>query len=307
MISMRQIQQFIAVAEELHFNRAAARLGMAQSPLSQAIRGLEERIGVPLFERDRRGVELTAAGRVFLNEARALVASGEQAIRRARWAHEGGDERLAIGFVGSTGYTLLPQLVREFHSAHPGVRLAVIEGTSISQVEALRSGRLDLGIIRATGAETPFLSTKVLLREHMLMALPRSHPLAKNVRIRLAELSGDKFVLFAPAGPAPMHAMLVSTCREAGFEPTFEYEVQHLPSAIGVVASGAAVAMLPASLAAVRHKDVVFKRLVGAGSEMTFDALAAWSPSNDNPSLGKLLATLPDLSAGASEAASTSA
>ncbi|WP_132523285.1 LysR family substrate-binding domain-containing protein [Rhizobium sp. BK376] len=185
-------------------------------------------------------------------------------------------------------------LVRSSHSAHPRVRLAVIEGTSISQVEALRSGRLDFCIIRATGAGTPFLSTKVLMREHMLMALPKSHPLAKSLKIRLAELSQDKFVLFAPAGPAPMHAMLVSACREVGFAPNFELEVQHQPSAVGPVASGDAVAMLPASLAAVRHRDGIFKRLVGNGSEMTFDALAAWSPTNENPSQEQLLATLPD-------------
>lgn len=295
MISTRQFQQFVAVAEELHFNRAAARLGMEQSPLSQAIRSLEEKVGVPLFDRDRRGVRLTAAGSVFLNEARAILATGEQAVRRARWAHEGGDRRLAIGFVGSAGYTLLPQLVRRFHLTHPNVRLALTEGTSVSQVEAIRSGRLDFGIIRETGAESSILSTHVLSRERMLIALPRHHILATQRKITLSDLAKDRFVLFAPTGPAPMHVMLMKACRQAGFEPSFDYEVQHLPSAIGVVASGAGVAMLPESLAAVRHRDVVFKRIAGAGSELTFDSLAAWLPSNDNPNLGNLLTTLPDL------------
>jgi DNA-binding transcriptional LysR family regulator len=295
MLSGRQLQQFVAVAEELHFGRAASRLAMAQSPLSQAIRTLEDRVGVPLLERDRRSVALTGAGRVFLAEARALLLQEEQAVRRARWAHQGGSHRLSIGFVGSVGHMLLPRIVRQFHQVYPNVRLSMSEDTSVAQVEALRAGRLDFGIIRAAGAEAGDLSLLSVSRERMAIAMPRSHRLAGQPRVALADLAGDKFVLFSPSGPAPMHAMLVSACRQAGFEPSFDYEVRHLPNAIGVVASGAAIAMLPMDMSAVRHRDVVFKRIAGFGANLMFEALAAWLAASPNPSLALLLETLPRL------------
>jgi DNA-binding transcriptional LysR family regulator len=292
MLSGRHLAQFVAVAEELHVGRAAARLGMAQSPLSQAIRALELKVGVSLFERQGRGIRLTGAGTVFLAEARSLLLQEEQAIRRARWAQDGGADRLTLGFVGSLSYTLLPGIVRRFHDAHPGIRLSILESSSTQQLEALRAGRLDLGIIRAQPRDES-LRFRTIARERMVMAMPRSHPLAKSRAPALADFSADKFVLFSPPGPAPMHAMLMDACREAGFEPSFDYEVQYLPSAVGVVASGAAVALLPAGLSEVRHNDVVFRPLSGAGSRLFFDAVAAWSAANRNPSLGRVLSTFP--------------
>jgi DNA-binding transcriptional LysR family regulator len=232
---------------------------------------------------------------VFLAESRSILLQQEQAVRRAHWAHQGGSHRLSIGFVGSVGHTLLPRIVRQFHQVHPEVRLSMTEDTSVAQVEALRTGRLDFGIIRAAGAEAGDLSLRSVSRERMAIAMPRSHALAAQTRVSLAELAGDKFVLFSPTGPAPMHAMLLAACREAGFEPSFDYEVRHLPSAIGVVASGAAVAMLPMDMSAVRHRDVVFKRIAGIGAELMFEALAAWLPASSNPSLALLLETLPAL------------
>jgi DNA-binding transcriptional LysR family regulator len=291
-LSGRQLAQFVAVAEELHVGHAAARLGMAQSPLSQAIRALELKVGVSLFQRRGRGISLTSAGAVFLAEARSLLLQEEQAIRRARWAQDGGSHRLTLGFVGSLGYTVLPGIVRRFHAAHPGIQLSIAESSSTTQLDALRAGRLDLGIIRAQPRDES-LRFRTIARERMMMAMPRTHPLAKSRAPTLADFASDKFVLFSPPGPAPMHAMLMDACREAGFEPSFDYEVQYLPSAVGVVASGAAVALLPAGLSEIRHHDVVFRPLAGAGRRLFFDALAAWSVANSNPSLERLLATLP--------------
>ncbi len=292
MLSGRHLEQFVAVAEELHVGRAAARLGMAQSPLSQAIRALEARLDVQLLERSRRGVSLTDAGRVFLAEARMILLQEEQAIRRVRWARDGGAHRLTLGFVGSVGYTLLPGIVRRFHAAHPHIRLSILEGSSTSQLEALRAGRLDLGIVRPQPAGEA-LRFRTIAREPVLLAMPRTHRLAERRTLRLADFAQDKFVLFSPPGPAPMHAMLMEACREAGFEPSFDYEVQYLPSAVGVVASGAAVALLPAGLAEVRHSEVVFRRLAGGGGRLFFDAVAVWNAGNPNASLPLLLRTLP--------------
>src|SRR5580698_6408894 len=148
MIAARLLNQFIAVAEELHFGRAAARLHMAQPPLSQAIQNLEEMVGVALFARSRHFVALTPAGKVFLDEARALLAQGQQAIDAARRANEGVSGRVAVGFVGSVSYELLPRMLRQFRIRFPTIHIDLRELTSVEQIENLRTGKIDIGILR---------------------------------------------------------------------------------------------------------------------------------------------------------------
>lgn len=297
MLSSRLLRQFVTVAEELNFGRAAARLHMAQSPLSQAIRNLEEVVGVPLFSRTKRSVRLTPAGSAFLREARLSLQQEEQAVEAARRAHEGSLGRLGLGFIGSVGFDILPRVVRNFQQRFPEVRLDVVEARTGDQVGRLLSHQLDVGIIRlplplpaAAG-----LATRLIERDYFVAALPASHPLARRNVIDLADLRNDNFVVFSRELIPSMHTKVLSACLEAGFYPTIAYEVLQVVSAIGVVAAGAAVALLPTNLMTVKHAGMVYRPLKAPASQIPIDAAVAWRPWDENPALHSFLSTLPDV------------
>lgn len=295
MLSSRLLRQFIAVAEELNFGRAATRLHMAQSPLSQAIRNLEAMVGVPLLLRTKRSVRLTPAGVVFLREAQASLKQEEQAVEAARRAHEGSLGRLSLGFIGSVGFDILPRVVHNFQARFPEVRLDVIEARTGDQVGKLLSHQLDVGIVRLPVAAETGLSVRLIERDYFVAALPATHPLARRHIIDLADLKGDSFVVFSRELIPSMHTKVLSACLEAGFYPSIAYEVLQVVSAIGVVAAGAAVALLPSNLMAVKHAGVVYRPLKSPASQIPIDAAVAWRSWDENPVLMSFLGTLPAL------------
>ncbi|MBV9229224.1 MAG: LysR family transcriptional regulator, partial [Chloroflexi bacterium] len=193
-MELRHLHYFIAVAEELHFGKAAERLQMAQPPLSQQIRQLEDELGVQLFYRTKRHVQLTEAGHVFLQEARQTLIQAEQAIVAARRAGRGELGRLAIGFVGSATSDILPTLIRGFQERYPEVELLLRELTTAQQVRALQDGRIHVGILRPP-VHDDTLRIETLFKEPLIVALPERHPLSSQVQLPIEALAREHFIL----------------------------------------------------------------------------------------------------------------
>jgi len=258
-MELRHLRYFVAVAEELHFGRAAARLRIAQPPLSQQIRQLEHELGATLFTRTNRRVELTPAGRAFLDEAQRVLAQAEQAVRTAQRASRGEIGRLAIGFTPSADLDLLPRVLKAWTARFPYVEIELHTLLPTAQVEALRDERIQIGFLRLP-VDASGLVVEPIAREPLLVALPRAHRQARATRVRLADLAGDTMILF-PSHVAPeYHDVLLGACRRAGFTP----KVLHpgsMQTNLGLVSAGLGVALLPASIRNLRRRGVVYRPL----------------------------------------------
>ncbi|MFW6723435.1 LysR family transcriptional regulator, partial [Streptomyces sp. MAR4 CNY-716] len=189
MVDLRRMRYFIAVAEELHFGRAATRLHMAQPPLSRQIRQLEASVGTRLLDRSRRGVTLTTAGRVFLEEARATVRQADRAVERARRAARGETGRLAVGFIDAAIYSVVPPVVRRFSQEYPAVELSVTELRIPDQIREVGEGRLHAGFVHPPVSD-PRLAVESMFTEPLTVALPTGHRLAGLAAVDLADLAG---------------------------------------------------------------------------------------------------------------------
>lgn len=256
---LRQLRQFIAVAEHLHFGRAAAALHISQPPLSRSIQGLEARLGARLFERSRRKVELTAAGRWYLEEARQVLARLEHASRAVAEQAAGGAGTLRIGFVTIADYGVLPGLLRHYKTAHPGVSLALRELVTEAQLEALAAGDLDLGfVLPPLGART--LDSVAVSREPLVVALPSSHRLARERGpLAVKRLAEEAFVMVPAALARGLSDVVLGLCARAGFEPRVAQEAVQMQTVVSLVSSGLGVAIVPASLLNLRRKGVVYR------------------------------------------------
>tara|TARA_R110002096_G_scaffold23303_3_gene74234 strand:+ start:1290 stop:2171 length:882 start_codon:yes stop_codon:yes gene_type:complete len=257
--SLRELECFVAVAEELSFTRAAVRLHLAQPPLSRHIKNLEEKLGVTLFERSRRKVSMTAAGRAFLGEAREILLHIRRAGETARRAAEGETNQLEVGFVSAV---LSPELVAVFSSfrkQHPEVRLNLHDRLPAEQMHGLEEGSLDICFV---GVAPEKHSSEIALsswKEEPLMAfLPADHLLAGKSRVRVADLKDDPFVMIS-AEAAPSYSSLVyRLCREGGFRPRVVQEARRAQAVAAMTVAGSGVAILPASL----------DRITGNGSKL---------------------------------------
>jgi len=258
-MELRHLRYFVAVAEELHFGRAAARLHVAQPALSRQIRSLEEEMGLRLFERDRRRVALTAAGAVFLGEARFLLGHVDDAVEAARRADRGELGSLRIGYVPAVVTTGLPEIVRGFRKRFPGVDVRLQEMNPAMQVEALLGERVDVGFVRGPIHE-PALAAQTVLEEPLVAALPSGHRLGRHKRLGLAMLAGEPFVLQARSRGPGSHDHILAICRNAGFTPRVVQEGSQT-DILSLVASGAGVAIVPASLRVIRRAGVLYRPL----------------------------------------------
>lgn len=291
MIETRLLHQFIAVAEELHFNRAAQRLHMAQPPLSQAIRRLEHEIGAPLFERTNRSVSLTPAGADFLVTARKVVCLLEEGIEQTRRVAQGIEGHLTLTFINIVPYHALLSALQGFRSAFPAISFTMREATTQEQVEALEQGRADLAFMRPPGRTAPGLIFEPILREPILIGLPASHPLASHEIIPLTALQNDAFVFPPRHLGQGFHDQLVQLCGAAGFIPRITQQARQLQTLVALVTSGFGVALLPASLAQENRKDVVFRPIqVNAPDALRHvDLLMAWNPRSSCAIRDKLI------------------
>ena len=266
MLDLRQLRYFVAVGEELHFGRAAERLGMAQPPLSQQIRRLERRLGVALFWRSKRKVELSEAGRVLLDEARRILAAAEHAAIAAQRSGRGEAGSLRIGYTtGCAFIKVVLDLLRRYREDHPGVVLSLAEMHTSEQLDALVEGRIDLAFIRSRLADPErVFSTFEIMQEPLITALPMHHPAAKREAVALADLGQEPFIMFPRSVGTGLFDIIVGACRDAGFTPRVVQEAPQFTSIIGLVSAGLGVALIPSALAQIRLDGVVYRPLLGA-------------------------------------------
>ena len=257
---LRQLRHFIAVAERLHFGRAAAALHMSQPPLSRSIRDLELRLGATLLARTRRKVELTPEGARFLEEARRLLAQLEHAVLEVERMAAGGG-RLRLGFVSLADYGVLPSLLKAYKVARPGVALALREMLSPDQAAALAAGELDFGLLLppVAGADLEHI---VVQRERFVVALPARHRLARSRgRIAMRELAAEAFVM-VPREIAPgLYDMIAELATRAGFAPRVAQEAIQMQTVVSLVSSGMGVAVVPASVANLGRRGVAYRQI----------------------------------------------
>ncbi|CRL97348.1 MULTISPECIES: LysR family transcriptional regulator [Pseudomonas] len=263
-MELRHLRYFIAVAEELHFGRAAQVLGISQPPLSQQIQALEQQVGARLFERTNRRVELSEAGRLFLHEARLVLAQVDKAADVARRAHMGELGELKIGFTSSAPINAsIPQAIHAFRQAFPAVHLTLREMSSTQVAEALVDESIQVGLMRPLPLPDS-LSAVELMREPLVAVLNTGHPLTAGSEhgLHLAQLAEEPFVFFPRSYGSGLYAQLLDLARDAGFSPRFAQEAGEAMTIIGLVAAGLGVSVLPASYQRIRIDGVVYRTLL---------------------------------------------
>jgi DNA-binding transcriptional LysR family regulator len=286
-----QLETFVAVAEELHFGRAADRLSMTQPPLSRRIKLLEDDLGVQLFDRAHRSVKLTPAGRVFLADVRQLLHLSHEAALSARRVPRGESGVVTLGFTATTAYSFLEHVLTAANARLPRVDLVLREMVTSTQLEALLAGSMDLGMIRppAIGAD---LVTMPLTREPLLAALPRRHPLAvRAADPTVHDFDGQPFVMYSPAEARYFYEVLVSIFRGAESTPDYVQYLGQVHSILALVKAGIGVALVPAAATALHYDGVVLRPVRGIDPRPVKLDLA-WRRGNDNPALDGLLTVI---------------
>ncbi len=265
-MELRHCKYFVAVAEELHFGRAAKKLHIAQPPLSQQIKNLEEELGVRLFDRTKRAVQLTDAGRYFLNEARQLLLQAEQAAETARRIYQGKAGRLVIGFVGSVIHTFLPESLRLFRDRFPDVELVLQEMNTAEQVDALLARRIDVAFlyIDAIDGRDSRLASQQLVRAPLMVVLPKKHVLAGRATVHIRDLAGEPFIANTRSSEPVVRDAFISLCHSAGFSPHIAQEAGHVQTVLGLVASGLGACLLPEYIKNIKRPGVRYLPLAGS-------------------------------------------
>jgi DNA-binding transcriptional LysR family regulator len=250
----------VALAEELHFGRAAARLGMAQPPLTQQIQKLERELGYPVVRRLPRKTVLTDAGRALLEGAPRVLREVDDLVEQARRAGRGETGRLTVGAPPSVMLAGLPAAIRRYREARPDVRFTVRELATTVIAEGLSNGTIDVGLLREVRSVAGF-DAEILLREPLMAVLPAGHRLVRRARLALRDLAGEPFVLFPRRLGVDFHDRLISLCTEAGFVPDVVQEAAHWQSVVTFVETGLGVSIAPACVERVKLPGVVFRRL----------------------------------------------
>ena len=289
MIEFRQLRQFVVVAEELNFGRAAEKLHMSQPPLSVAIRNLEAQVGTLLIDRSRHHVRLTPAGKVFLKDAHRLLIQAHAATERARRAAQGAEGSLSLSFVPSAALDLLPDIFKRFQRDYPTVHLQVTAETTTRQVEALRRAEVDLALVVGPLQDVPDLAFVDLQAQGFVIAVPRSHALAKQRSVRIKALAAESFIAFPAAEGAGFVAALLSACKAAGFSPKVVQEASQMQAVLTLVAGGLGIALVPASMRMLAMKDVAFLDVAEMRAPPTYQLAFAYSRTNDNPVIHSFL------------------
>jgi DNA-binding transcriptional LysR family regulator len=262
-IELRHLRYFVAVAEDLHFGRAANRLGISQPPLSQQILALEREIGARLFERSNRRVELTNAGTLFLREASEIIRKVDSAAALAERVHRGQLGELKIGFFGSAPFVdEFQQLVFDFRKEHPDVNLVLQETPTYQQIDAILDNHLDLGFVRPLQPKPASIQSVEISRERLMVVMRSDHPLASYDReLSIADLASEPLVMYARSIGSGLYQQIVDLCRDAGYSPTTAQEANATPTMMGLVAAGIGISILPASLERLSFKGIKFVSL----------------------------------------------
>ena len=288
-MDLRRIRHFNVLAETLNFSRAAERLHIAQPALSVSIQKLETELGTRLFERTPSGVMLTSSGKAALLEARRLLYHGEQLIRSARDAAAGTGGRLRIGFVGSAIHRIIPTLIPGFRSQYPGVELVLTESTSGRILTTLQEESLDVGIVRTPLLQSHGATLLTLQRDRFVVALLASHPLAARPTVRLADLSGEPFVMYSAAEAAGLHAFAMAACEAAGFVPEVTQVATQIPTVLALVESGLGVALVPQVVRGQREPQLAYRDIQGQGESIETTLALAWLADDESPATQRLI------------------
>ena len=288
MFSLARLSCFIAVAEELHFGRAAERLHMTQPPLSRQIQQLENELGVQLIDRTTRSVTLTPAGVAFLPDARRILQLAEGAALNVKRVPAGDLGTVVVGFTAASAHAVLPRLLDKAREQLPDVKLELREMVSSAQIEGLMTGELDLGMARPP-LKRPGIVSRPLLHEQLIAALPVAHPLVDITRqLTVNDLDGEDVIMYSPVQARYFNELLVSTFTIAGATPRYVQYVTQVHTMLVLVRSGIGIALVPAS-AATLHPDGVVFRSIGAFRERPVELDAAWRGDSTNPALHRLL------------------
>lgn len=284
-IDFRQLRYFVALADTLHFGRAAALLHISQPPLSRQIAALEEALGVALFQRTSRQVKLTAAGRHFHEQAARIIASLDTAVRSTQATERGERGVLRVGFTMSAAWSILPPLVKAYSDAYPDADLQLSEVLPRELNDALVSGNADIGIA-FPWQRPPGLEYMAVHTEPLCAVLPAAHRLAQNDAIAVNDLAGEPFISF-PAGTAPaLHELVIGCCRDHGFEPHIRLETHLQQTIVNLVAAGLGVSLVPQSMSKMQLPGAVFRPI--SGTRMVEQGVI-WAADNDNPCLAGFL------------------
>src|SRR5579872_564664 len=290
-MELRHLRYYSALAEELHFGRAAKRLGIAQPALSQQIRQLEQELGVELVLRGNRRVRLTSAGTVFLDRARTTLEQASEAVRLAQQAGRGEIGHIAVGVVTSALYGIFPDVARVFRQRYKDVHLTLHELTLVDQTQALRAGRIQVSFLRPP-LEDPELSMRTIHEEPWLVALPSTHRLTKSARVPLRSLAGHPFILFPRELASGLYDQIIAMCQHAGFSPKVVQEAQ-MQTIVSLVAAGIGIALVPASLENLRRRGVSYRPLKGATPKVQLAVV--WRKDDTSPLLRSFLAVVKEV------------
>ena len=295
MFELSQIRCFVAVAEELHFGKAAARLNMTQPPLSRQIQLLEHAVGTALLFRSSRVVELTPAGRRFLLEARTLLRVAETAVLDARRVAQGKAGEIAIGFTAGSSYRDVPELVERCRALLPDVTLRLREMVSRAQLEALLADRLDLALVRPPVSQ-PGLLWRSIRREPLIAVLPASHPYASRDSLRLQDLDDADFVMYSPDEARYFYELTSDIMRRASVRPRYVQYVSQIHTILALVRAGLGISVVPQGTTVFHYEGVVFRELLEVEPGDPVELGMVVKRDNDNPAVARLpdeLALLP--------------
>ncbi|MEO8545977.1 MAG: LysR family transcriptional regulator [Burkholderiaceae bacterium] len=291
MLDLKSLKCFVVLAEELHFGRAADRLHISQPPLSLKIRTLEAELGLQLFQRTSRRVELTHSGQILLREAKRVLMDAEQLVKLAVSLELGEAGTLAIGFNALLAYRLMPQLVSAFAERYPKVKVTLHEMVSSEQVVALLEHQIDVGLLRPP--LPPGFRSLSLGSEEMVLFLPAKHPLAKQEVVSLASLAGEPMLMFSRGESSYLHNLTMEMCTDAGFAPVVRQETRHIHAIVALVGTGMGVALLPASAGFIHMDGIAIRRLKNADAGVNArraHTLIATLEANANPTVQHFLA-----------------
>ncbi len=285
-LDLVQLNSFITVAEELHFGRAAERLCMTQAPLSRQIQLLEQALGVKLFERTSRAVHLTAAGHVFLTDARLLLTLAKQAATSAQRTSKGKTGRVTIGFTSVMGFELVPNLIASAQRALPDIDIVLKEMVTVAQLEALEKHAIDLGFIRPL-ASRQALKYQTVIREPLMVVLPVDHPLAARSHVELKDMNGVPFVMHSPDQGKYFYSLIAGLFASSGVTPKFIQHLDNVHTVVGLVRAGVGISIVPASAEQLHFDKVVFRPMLQC--DVTAESRMAWRADHHNPALTTFL------------------
>lgn len=289
-MEMRQLRYFVAVAEELHFGRAAERVHICQPPLSQQIKNLEEELGAQLFIRKNKKIALTEAGAAFLEEAGDILKRVDAAAERVRAIARGMAGRISLGLVLPAMDTFLPDAIREFRSEHPRVEIQLREMGTLAQLAALRAGQIHIGVVRLFQHDTQDLIVERIVEEPCVLAVPSAHPFARQDAVELGSLDGESLILFPRHLHAALHDRIIACLSAAGSTPIISLETTTKFASIALVSAGFGVAIVPASAQKQKRLGVEYRPLIGDLPMVELSLV--WRRETESPALLNFVQTI---------------